>query len=177
MLTPEGKPLVKPAGSEKDPTEGERKAATLMQRLRGSQAQLSAAIKTAPDAAKPGVGSELARKVAGDTAANLAMPEARQQVEAAQLDMLDAALTLATGAAYTKEQLQGHRRAYFPQIGDDKKTVADKQVRLKNVISAAEIAAGRAAKSVPKFEPSNAGGEPFDFSAADAIIGGGNGKR
>jgi hypothetical protein len=161
MLTPDGKPLVKPAGTEKDPAGEERKAATLLQRLRGSQAQLTTALQGSASAAKPSVLTEATRRVAGDTAANLVTPQARQRVEAAQLDMLDAALTLATGAAYTKEQLEGHRRSYFPQIGDDAATVADKQARLQNVISAAEIAAGRAASKVPKFaEPASAASTP-----------------
>lgn len=146
-----GAPLVKPPGPEKDPTEGERKAATLLQRLRSSQKQLSDTLAATPSAAKPGTGAEAARKVFGDTAANVMTPASRQQVEAAQLDILDAALTLGTGAAYTKEQLEGYRRSYFPQIGDEPPSVADKTARLKNVIDAAEIAAGRAAKDVPKF--------------------------
>jgi hypothetical protein len=61
------------------------------------------------------------------------------------MDMLDAALTLGTGAAYTKEQLEGYRKSYFPQIGDTKDNVRDKKDRLANVIKAAKIAAGRAA--------------------------------
>ena len=129
-------------------TEGERKAGTLLARLRGSQQQLTQALSDDPGAAKPGIASEGLRATLGDTAANLAMGQGRQRVEAAQLDMLDAALTLGTGAAYTKEQLRGYARSYFPQIGDDAKTVSDKKARLDNVIQAAEIAAGRAADLV-----------------------------
>ena len=134
-------------GGSSQASEGERKAATLLTRLRGSKAQLDSVLERDIGAAKPGVVAEFARGipfVGGDTAANLATGESRQQVEAAQLDMLDAALTLGTGAAYTKEQLRGYARSYFPQIGDDKRTVADKAQRLKTVIEAAEIAAGRA---------------------------------
>ncbi len=129
-------------------TEGERKAGTLLARLRGSQQQLTQALSDDPGAAKPGIASEGLRATLGDTAANLAMGQGRQRVEAAQLDMLDAALTIGTGAAYTKEQLRGYARSYFPQIGDDAKTVSDKKARLDNVIQAAEIAAGRAADLV-----------------------------
>lgn len=129
-------------------TEGERKAGTLLARLRGSQQQLTQALSDDPGAAKPGIASEGLRATLGDTAANLAMGQGRQRVEAAQLDMLDAALTLGTGAAYTKEQLRGYARSYFPQIGDDAKTVSDKKARLDNLIQAAEIAAGRAADLV-----------------------------
>lgn len=131
-------------------SEGERKAATLLSRLRFSENQLKAALTNNEKVAKPGALAETVRAVAGDTAANVLTPAARQQVEAAQLDILDAALTLGTGAAYTKEQLKGYAKSYFPQIGDDDKTIADKQDRLANVIQAAEIAAGRGASQVPK---------------------------
>lgn len=147
----DGKPVLKGGGSGGAPSEGERKAATLLTRLRGSQSQLMAAAGQDASAVKPGMVAEFVRAVGGDTAANVVTPEARQQIEAAQLDMLDAALTLGTGAAYTREQLMGYRKSYFPQIGDDPKTVNDKQVRLANVIRAAEIASGRAVGDVPTF--------------------------
>lgn len=135
----------KPAGAAA--TEGERKAATLLQRLDGSLAQLQAAVNQNPSASKPSVTAELGRSLpfVGEAAANVLNSPERQRVEAAQLDILDAALTLGTGAAYTKEQLQGYRRAFFPQMGDDASTIADKRARLQNVISSARIAAGRAA--------------------------------
>lgn len=139
-----GGPADPARNGEKMPSEGERKAATLLQRLNGSQAQLSAVLEGTPGAAKPELIPSMIGKLAGSTPANIATSGPRQQVEAAQLDMLDAALTLGTGAAYTKEQLEGYRKSYFPQLGDDKKTVADKQARLQNVIEAAKIAAGRA---------------------------------
>lgn len=157
-------------------TEGERKAGTLLARLRGSQRQLTQALSDDSDAAKPGMASEGLRATFGDTAANLATGQGRQRVEAAQLDMLDAALTLGTGAAYTKEQLRGYARSYFPQIGDDAKTVADKKARLDNVIQSAEIAAGRAAYLVktPRgaTQPSNQGPKAGDVDGGYRFKGG-----
>lgn len=129
-------------------TEGERKAATLLQRMQGSEAQLEAALKLDKTAAKPGLVSSGLRSLGMDTVANTVTPENRQKVEAAQLDILDAALTLGTGAAYTKEQLEGYRKSYFPQLGDKPETVRDKQERLNNVLGAARIAAGRAGGQV-----------------------------
>ena len=78
----------------------------------------------------------------------------RQRIESAQLDVLDAALTLGTGAAYTKEQIEGYRKSYFPQLGDDPATVKDKQLRLQNLLESAYISAGRAAPAgeIPKFD-------------------------
>ncbi len=145
-----GKPVMpKGAGAGAgNATEGERKAATLLQRMQGSEAQLEAALKLDKTAAKPGLVSSGLRSLGMDTVANTVTPENRQKVEAAQLDILDAALTLGTGAAYTKEQLEGYRKSYFPQLGDKPETVRDKQERLNNVLGAARIAAGRAGGQV-----------------------------
>ena len=140
-----GKPLM---GKGQGMTEGERKASTLLQRLQFSEGQLTKALVDDPDAAKPGVFTS-ALDVLSTPLANTLTPEARQRVQSAQLDILDAALTLGTGAAYTKEQLEGYRSSYFPAIGDGPTQVKDKKARLQNVISAAKIAAGKGAKLIP----------------------------
>jgi hypothetical protein len=129
-------------------TEGERKASTLLQRLQFSQGQLTQALVDDPNAAKPGLFTS-ALDMLSTPVANTLTSEARQRVASAQLDILDAALTLGTGAAYTKDQLEGYRKSYFPQIGDGPQQVKDKKARLENVISAAKIAAGRGAALVP----------------------------
>lgn len=145
------------------PTEGERKAATLLKRMEGSLSQLNTALESNQDAAKPGVISSIAGAVpfVGGPLGNFATGSDRQRVEAAQLDILDAALTLGTGAAYTEEQLKGYRKSYFPQIGDSDATVKDKQDRLDNVLKAARVAAGRAA-----LPPEAAGGSDLAAAAA-----------
>lgn len=157
-----GGPADPARNGEKMPSEGERKAATLLHRLESSQQQLVKALGDNPDAAKPemfpsavrGARLPLLGGIPGAAAlANTTTSQERQRVEAAQLDMLDAALTLGTGAAYTREQLEGYRQSYFPQIGDSKETVRDKQVRLQNIIEAAKIAAGRAAPSRAAVNP------------------------
>jgi hypothetical protein len=156
-------------------TEGERKSASLLQRLRGSQNQLTQALLDDPKAAGPQAFATAVGKLS-KTGANLLNTEARQRVEAAQLDILDAALTLGTGAAYTKEQLEGYRQSYFPAYGDEPKTIADKQARLQNVIDAANFAAGKAAKQVPMPAPAVTGSDVR--SAADKILKGTpNGNR
>ena len=149
-------------------TEGERKAATLLQRLQFSESQLTEALVNNPNAAKPGVFAS-AVAMLSTPLANSLTPEARQRVQSAQLDILDAALTLGTGAAYTREQLEGYREAYFPQIGDKPNQIKDKQARLNNVISAAKIAAGKAARLVPA-PPAPAAAASSAMSAADAIL-------
>jgi len=169
-IGPDGQPREyqgTPSGKGTNTTEGERKAATLLQRLEFSQQQLRQAVAETPSAAKPTAASKALQRVpvVGEDAANALMSPARQRVEAAQLDLLDAALTLGTGAAYTMEQLRGYSRSYFAQPGDDDRTVADKEARLANVISAARIAAGRAG---PR------GSAPAPANAAPQATGGGD---
>lgn len=131
-------------GSAKS-TEGERTAAFLSKRLENSLSQLKLATGGDSTANSPNMlASTLKYVTNSDYFKNLANPESRQQVEAAQLDILDAALTLGTGAAYTKEQLEGYRQSYFPQLGDRKGTIKDKEQRLQNVLDAARIKAGSA---------------------------------
>jgi hypothetical protein len=165
--TTAGVPLVG-AAKNAQTTEGERKAATLLQRLQFSQGQLMQALKEKPDADKPGLFASAVGKLS-TTGENLLNSAERQRVQAAQLDILDAALTLGTGAAYTKEQLEGYRTSYFPAYGDDPKTILDKQARLKNIIEAAKTAAGRAAKLVPAAPAAAGGGSARE--AADKILG------
>jgi len=143
-----------PASKSAVATEGERKAATLVQRLQSSEQQMRDALDPKkggdPKAAGPGYVANSFRGLGMDTAANvLATSPQRQRVEAAQLDILDSSLTLATGAAYTREQLEGYRKSYFPQIGDDSTTIRDKEKRLKTMIEAGRTQAGRAAPNAP----------------------------
>lgn len=153
------------------PTEGERKAATLLQRMQGSEAQLEEALKKDKTAEKPGLISSGLRAGGMETLANTVTPENRQKVEAAQLDILDAALTLGTGAAYTKEQLEGYRKSYFPQLGDKPETIKDKQTRLNNILDAARIAAGRAGGQVSAPPtPSQTAPKRIKFDAQGNII-------
>jgi hypothetical protein len=154
-------------GKNTDLSEGERKATTLLQRLQFSQGQLTKALLNDSDAAKPGLFTS-ALDILSTPAANALKSEARQRVESAQLDILDAALTLGTGASYTKDQLEGYRKSYFPQIGDEPATVKDKKARLDNVISAARISAGKGANLVSNTLP---GANPNDPLGLE--IGGG----
>jgi hypothetical protein len=131
------------------PSEGERKAATLASRLNFSVGQMNQAIGADPKAAMPNTAAEIARFVSRtDFLPNKLNSEQRQIVEAAQEDVLDAALTLGTGAAYSREQLAGYKKSYFPQIGDSDATVKTKQERLNNLLRSAEVASGRAANQI-----------------------------
>jgi len=149
------------------PSEGERKSAVLASRLNFSVGQMNEAIGADPKAALPNTAAEVARFVSRtDFLPNKINTEQRQIVEAAQEDILDAALTLGTGAAYSREQLAGYKKSFFPQMGDSAATVKTKQERLTNLLKSAEVASGRAAKDItapiPKLPtaPATSGGLP-----------------
>ena len=128
------------------PSGEERKAGFLANRVRFGLDQMSQVInKNAPAASPEALPSLVKWMTQSDFLSNTLTSPDRQRIEAAQLDILDAALTLGTGAAYTREQLEGYRKAYFPQLNDDKTTVADKQARLQNLLESAYITAGRSA--------------------------------
>ena len=127
------------------PSEGERKAGFMANILDKNIAQMQAALGVDPSAVKPNVPASIVAAIAGENVLSRAItPAQRQIIEDSQLDVLDAALTLRTGAAYTREQLLGMRGTYFPRIGDSPETVKAKQNRLETLLSSAYIAAGRA---------------------------------
>jgi hypothetical protein len=130
-------------------TEDMRKSAGYAFRLDSALRTIMNITGDNPASEKPGLVPALASKVplVGDTAANVLTASDRQRVEAAQLDALDAALTLATGAAYTREQLQGLSKSYFPQYGDSPQTIVEKRARMADIIQTAKIRAG---KSLPQ---------------------------
>ena len=110
---------------------------------------MNEAIGLDPKAAMPNTAAEVARFVSRtDFLPNRINTEQRQIVEAAQEDILDAALTLGTGAAYSREQLAGYKKSYFPQMGDSPAAVKSKQDRLTNLLESAKVASGRAAKEI-----------------------------
>ena len=127
------------------PTEGERKAATLLSRMQLAQTQM-----VQGEQGMPGFLTSMTPRIA--------LPEERKRVEDAQLDFLDAALTLATGAAYTEFQLKGAMQSYFPKFGDDAATIAEKELRRQNLLEAAKISAGTVGGAVPPVGGAGAGG-------------------
>jgi hypothetical protein len=127
------------------PSEGERKSGFMANILDKNIAQMQTALGVDPTAVKPNVPASIVSAIAGENVLSRAItPAQRQIIEDSQLDVLDAALTLRTGAAYTREQLLGMRGTYFPRIGDSPETVKAKQGRLETLLSSAYIASGRA---------------------------------
>jgi hypothetical protein len=129
------------AAGQKPLTEDQAKSAGYALRMDNALKLIDEVGKTNPGAIRPGLATR-AINALPEGAANILRSGDRQRVEAAQLDALDAALTLNTGAAYTKEQLQGLSRAYFAQPSDDDQTVLDKQKRLQSLIETARVRAG-----------------------------------
>ncbi|MBO1007094.1 hypothetical protein [Acidovorax sp. SD340] len=129
------------AAGQKPLTEDQGKSAGYALRMDNALKLINEIGAKNPGATRPGVGTALLNTLP-EGVANFMRPEDRQRVEAAELDALDGALTLNTGAAYTREQLQGLRRSYFPQPGDDDKTVAEKQQRLGTMVESARLRAG-----------------------------------
>lgn len=136
-------PLTTPQPKPVEPTEGEKTAGFLAQRAAAGLRDITQITKQNPSAASPKIGTELVRSLFGETAANALTSADRQKVEAAQLDTLDALLTLGTGAAYTAEQLAGYRKSYFPQLNDDPETVAFKNKKFAELVQFAKAKAGR----------------------------------
>jgi hypothetical protein len=126
-------------------TDSERTTGILANRLDFAQSQINEVLANSPQSNKPKMGATALNALGLNYLANISNPAERQIIEAAQLDMLDAALTIGTGAAYTREQLEGYRIAYFPQVGDTDEAIAAKSARLNNYIQAAYVKAGRAA--------------------------------
>lgn len=147
-----------------DTTESERTAAFLATRVAGGLRDLARI-------GKVGAPSIRDAAIGGTLLGNYGTDEDRQRVMNAQLDILDAALTLGTGAAYNQEQLEAYRRSYFPQPGDKPGTVADKQQRLQTLMEGARLKAGAASGLIDKavsetnmFAPASGG---QDLSPAD----------
>lgn len=127
------------------PSETERKAGTMVNILDKNLQQMQTALGVDPSAVKPNVPASVVEAITGPNLLSRTMkPAQRQVIEDSQLDILDAALTLRTGAAYTKEQLLGMRDTYFPKLGDKPAAIQAKKQRLETLIDSAYISSGRA---------------------------------
>ena len=157
IVGPDGKPVLVPRsqGVGKTPfvpggqvaTEAERKDAYNLARIVNAANQIQDAIKVEPTAVRPGFKEAAVGMLpfgVGEDVRYRAQSPQRQIIEGAQTELIDAALTLATGAAYTKEQLAGQVRALIPRYGESDESVAAKNARLKAIVDSAKVRAGRA---------------------------------
>lgn len=100
-------------------------------------------------------------------AGNALMGEGDQKAEQAQRDFINAVLRQESGAAIGESEFDNARKQYFPQPGDSKGASAQKARNRKLATEGLKRNAGKAAFAAP----------PADddvFSAADAILNGGN---
>jgi hypothetical protein len=123
----------------------ERTAGFLGRRVADSARNLADISRRNPRADRPGMFEAGAMAIDKPGAANLFRSADRQKVAVNEIDLLDAALTLGTGAAYTKEQLEGQRYTYFPAFTDKPEAVLEKRRKLLNLLESAKIKAGGAA--------------------------------
>ena len=146
--TPKG--LAPTAPKEEKPqtaSEGERKDAYNLGRVVTAANQIQSATKTEPQSVRPGFGEAAIGMLPfgiGEDIKYRAQSPQRQIIDSAQTDLIDAALTLATGAAYTKEQLAGQVRSLIPRYGESDESIAAKDARLRELMSNAKVRAGRA---------------------------------
>ena len=132
-------------GPAAQPTVSEQQAAYSGKRILDAAKTISDAIKKDPEAGAPRGSEAFVSQIPGIRGAVGALQSApRQAVVAAQRDMLDALLYLATGAAYNKEQLEGQMESYLPAYLDKPETRKSKAVRLRSLIDSAKVRAGRA---------------------------------
>ena len=128
------------------PTEAQQKAATLVTRIAGGFQDIENIIAKDKSAQEPGLAetvrgglqtsgllAPITRKIAGAD---------RRIVHDAQRDVLDALLTLGTGAAYSPAQLDAQMGAYFPQYGDTPEETDFKNNRMMRLIESAKENAG-----------------------------------
>lgn len=134
-------------GGAAKPTEAQQKTLTLLTRIAGGTKDIQSALAIDPEAQQGGFFETFSRDVLGEgmITRKIAGPE-RRIVTDAQSNMLDAILTMGTGAAYNEEQKVANRIAYFPQYGDTQREIDIKNQRLNQAIESARIAAGPLAK-------------------------------
>lgn len=139
MLPKAGKPVA-PAGGA-GASESERLAGYNAGRALDAAKRISSALEKDPAASAPGLIETAVGRVADP---NILRGEGRQRVAAAQRELIDALLTLATGAAYNREQLEGQMESYIPKWSDKPGSREDKRAALLGLIQNAKVKAGRA---------------------------------
>jgi hypothetical protein len=178
-----GAPVKGPVKSD-TPTVPEQAASYNINRVLQAAAEIQRVTKDNPAANAPGaVEATVGSLPLISQGINFARSSDRQIVAAAQRDLLDGLLYLATGAAYNKEQLQGQMESYIPSYSDKPATVKSKRDRLTGLIATAKSRAGRA--WTPQMDaalksligsgggkPPRSGGTPAKPAAAKRTAGG-----
>ena len=126
-------------------TQQEQTASYNINRVLQAAAEIQRVTKNNPSANAPGaLEATVGSLPLISQGVNFTRSSDRQIVAAAQRDLLDGLLYLATGAAYNKEQLQGQLESYIPSYSDAPATVTSKRARLAALVASAKTRAGRA---------------------------------
>lgn len=139
-VTPAAGGVIPVEGVKSKSTEAEKQAAYNTKRILTAAKDISKAVENNPSAIAPGFFESIAP---GEGAANLARSSDRQLVSSGYADLIDAALYLATGAAYNKEQLEAQKKALLPAFTDTEENRQSKQLKIIELINAAKIRAGK----------------------------------
>jgi hypothetical protein len=83
---------------------------------------------------------------------------AQQQVNQAKNNFVTAVLRKESGASISDAEFEREDKKYFPQVGDDAKTIKQKAEARKLAIKAMEIQAGPGAKNIQQYQPGSMGG-------------------
>lgn len=140
------------AAKEKSPSDAENVAAGYAARMRNSALLLSDLEKTG---GKPELTETALSAVGSKMGANISMSPDRQKYRQAQEDWVRAKLRKESGAVIADDEMEREIRVYFPQIGDDPGTVAQKADSRKQ----AEISMAQAAGKAKIPDPVTPGGQ------------------
>jgi chemotaxis protein histidine kinase CheA len=125
------------------PTVSEATSGWNISRIVNAANAIQLAIEKDPSAIKPSA-QEFAAGMVSDEAANAVRSPQRQIVVGEQSDLLDAYLTLATGAAYTDPQFINAKRGLTPTLTDDAAAIERKSKKLLELIPQAKARTGAA---------------------------------
>lgn len=160
----------KPVTSAKAPTEFQGKSAAFGARAEEADKVLGSLVgKYSPAAinSKSSVeNTPLIGGLLGSAANKFALSDDDQKAEQAQRDFVNAVLRQESGAAIGESEFDNARKQYFPQPGDGKGVIAQKDRNRKLAIQGLKSNAGRAAFEAPASTDANI------FDQADAILGG-----
>lgn len=158
-------------------TEEQGKSTAFLNRMQNANKILTS-LENSEDFNPAGLFDTYARKVAsGETVtswllgskslANTAMGKNNQKYLQSQRDFLAGILRGDTGAAITKEEFAMYTPLYFPQAGDTKETLAQKQMARQKAMEGTMFRAGAGANILGGQQPATQGG----FGAATDPLG------
>jgi hypothetical protein len=134
-----------PAAAGKPATVSEQSAGYNIGRVLEAAKAIKGAVDRSPEADAPSaVEAAVGALPFTAKAVNFTRGGDRQIVAAAQRDMLDGLLYLATGAAYNKEQLAGQYESYITAFSDKPEARESKRQRLAQLVKNAKVRAGKA---------------------------------